>query len=116
MLLSPSVQTVSKRRPSDLDEEEDDDEYLKEATPGPGYYYNESTASTFGKKSFSSNSSPNKRHRSQSNPKNKPDGSGISQKLNIQIVQSDEPGPGAYNIRTKLFKPVLFDLSQNLIL
>lgn len=109
MLLSPSIKTVTKRRPSEADEEEEyDDEYLKEATPGPGYYYNESTTSTFGKKSFSTNASPNKRHRSQSNPKTKPSLFGDSERFKDQNSQIKEPGPGAYNIRTKLYKPVIF--------
>lgn len=38
---------ASRRTKVDDDEEEDDSEYIEDATPGPGYYYNPQTASTF---------------------------------------------------------------------
>ena len=43
-----SLASKKTRYTLDLElETEDDDEYLKEATPGPGYYHNSDTFSTF---------------------------------------------------------------------
>lgn len=81
---------------AETDYESEDDEYLKEATPGPGYYYNESMLSSFSTKN-SDFSSTGSRFGGAGKPK--PHGFGRTQRFKDQHPTTKEIGPGDYDVK-----------------
>ena len=88
---------------TDIDSDEDD-EYMKEATPGPGYYHNESIISSFGVRSPSSDYSMTGDRRAF--VRTKPHGFGRSQRFKEQQTTTKDLGPGDYNVKVQAIKKV----------
>jgi len=94
-----SQSEVDGRRLSaaETDIESEDDEYLKEATPGPGYYYNESMLSSFSAKNSDFSSTGGLR----GSAKPKTHGFGRTQRFKEQYPTTKEIGPGDYDVKSK---------------
>jgi len=89
------------------DSEEDEDEFVKDATPGPGYYYNASTASSFRSKisSVKSRKSDMNETRRSNRPSSRNIGVGSrSPRFTERGSASVLAGPGDYNIAGSILK------------
>lgn len=77
----------------------------KEATPGPGYYHNESIISSFGIRSPSSEYSMTGDRKAFVRT-TKPHGFGRQQRFKEQQTTTKELGPGDYNVKLQAIKKV----------
>jgi len=101
-----SQSTFERRGVSNMetDAEEDEDEYIKDATPGPGHYHNDSLISSFGTRTPSSDYALNGSRRY--NRGVKPPAFGTSQRFKQPTTTTNEIGPGNYEVNPKSKKLV----------
>lgn len=110
---------ASRRTKIDDDSDEDDSEYLEDATPGPGYYYNPEAQSTFKKQykdhQFQIFGTASKRFKESTQPTTKSIGPGHYHKKTNMIKQSfNKRGMKApFEISSKRFEKGIIQYNPN---
>jgi len=101
---TPSSQSAFERRGvshMETNDDEEEEEYVKDATPGPGHYHNDTLTSSFSLRTPNSDQTLNGSKR---NGKGKPPAFGTSLRFKEVVSTTNDLGPGTYDSNPKTKK------------